>query len=253
MAEITLANRVHKVKPSFTLEMAGKAAALREAGEDVINFSVGEPDFNTPENISRAGQKAIDDGFTRYTPNPGFMDLRKAICTKLRRENDLEIQPTQVLVSNGEKQSLYLACQALFQEGDEVLIFTPYWVSFPEFVHLADATPILVNTIADKQFEPDWDDLENKITQNTRGVIFNSPSNPTGGVWSDEAVRKLLSLAAKYDWTVISDECYERLVYDNTFTSAEKLNDVNARIITCMSLSKTYAMTGWRGGYTVGY
>lgn len=252
MSTITLAKRVHKVKPSFTLEMAGKAAALREAGEDIINFSVGEPDFNTPENIRKAGHAAIDGGFTKYTAGAGLMELRKAVCEKLKRENDLDYAPNQVLVSNGEKQSLYLACQALFQEGDEVIIFSPYWVSFPEFVTLADAEPVLVNTIAEHQFEPDWDDLDQKINENTKGVIINSPSNPTGGVWSDEAVKRLLTIAAKYNWTVISDECYERLVYENKFTSAEKLNDVGARIITCMSLSKTYAMTGWRIGYAAG-
>ncbi len=252
MGTVTLANRVDRIKPSFTLEMAGKAAALREAGVDVINFSVGEPDFNTPENIRKAGYDAIEGGFTKYTAGAGMMELRKAICAKLKRENDLDYAPTQILVSNGEKQSLSLACQALFQEGDEVLIFTPYWVSFPEFVTLADATPILVDTVAENQFEPDWEDLDNKISENTKGVIINSPSNPTGGVWSDEAVKRLLTLAAKYNWTVIADECYERLVYDLKFTSAEKLNDVGARIITCMSVSKTYAMTGWRIGYAAG-
>ena len=225
MSTITLAKRVHKVKPSFTLEMAGKAAALREAGEDVINFSVGEPDFNTPENIRKAGHAAIDGGFTKYTAGAGLMELRKAICEKLKRENDLDYEPNQVLVSNGEKQSLYLACQVLFQEGDEVIIFSPYWVSFPEFVTLADAEPVLVDTIAEHQFEPDWEDLERKTNENTKGVIINSPSNPTGGVWSDEAVKRVLTIAAKHNWTVISDECYERLIYENKFTSAEKLND----------------------------
>ena len=252
MSSITLADRVHKVKPSFTLEMAGKAAALREAGKDVINFSVGEPDFNTPENIRQAGHDAIENGFTKYTAGAGMMELRRAICGKLKRENDMEFSPSQVLVSNGEKQSLYLACQALFQEGDEVIVFSPYWVSFPEFVSLADATPIFVNTVAKKQFEPDWNDLENKITNRTKGVIVNSPSNPTGGVWSNEAVTQLLALASKHNWVVISDECYERLVFETKFVSAEKLNAVGANIITCMSLSKTYAMTGWRIGYAAG-
>ncbi len=246
------ANRVAKIRPSFTLQMAGKAAELLEAGKDVINFSVGEPDFNTPENIRRAAHDAIENGYTKYTAGQGMMELRQAICTKFARENNLSFTPDQILVSNGEKQSLSLACQALFQEGDEVIIFTPYWVSFPEFVRLADAMPVLVHTDPDRQFEPDWNDLERKITNRTKGVIFNSPANPTGGVWSDDAVRRLLSLATEHQWVVIADECYERLVYDIPFTSAAALNDVGANIITCMSLSKSYAMTGWRIGYAAG-
>ncbi|MFQ6604807.1 MAG: pyridoxal phosphate-dependent aminotransferase [Fidelibacterota bacterium] len=246
------ADRVAKIRPSFTLQMASKAAELLEAGRDVINFSVGEPDFNTPENIRRTAHDAIENGYTKYTAGQGMMELRQAICSKFARENNLTYTPDQVLVSNGEKQSLSLACQALFQDGDEVIIFTPYWVSFPEFVRLADATPVLVRTNADRQFEPDWDDLERNISPRTKGVIINSPSNPTGGVWSNEAVHRLLTIAADQNWTVIADECYERLVYDGVFTSAEALNDVGATIITCMSLSKSYAMTGWRIGYAAG-
>jgi len=249
------ANRVHKVKPSFTLQMATIAAEMKSKGLDVINFSVGEPDFNTPLKIIEAGKKAMDDGFTKYTAGPGMVELRQAICTKLKRENGLSYEPADILVSNGEKQSLYNVCQALFDEGDEVVIFRPYWVSFPEFVRLSDAEPILVDTLPEKNFEPDFNDLKSKINSKIKGVILNSPSNPTGGVWSKEAILKLLKTAKENNWVVISDECYERLVYDGEFISTEKLNrdyNIQADVVTCISLSKTYAMTGWRIGYAAG-
>ena len=250
-----LANRVHKVQPSFTLEMATRAAEMRAEGIDVINFSVGEPDFNTPSHIIAAGKKAMDDGFTKYTAGPGLIEFRNAICEKLERENGIIYEPADILVSNGEKQSLYNVCQALFDEGDEVVVFRPYWVSFPEFVRLADAEPVLVETIAENNFEPDYNDLKNKLSPNIKGVILNSPSNPTGGIWREEAILRLLRIAKEYNWVVISDECYERLVYDGEFVSTEKLNrqyQIAANVVTCLSLSKTYAMTGWRIGYAAG-
>ena len=250
-----LANRVHKVQPSFTLQMATRAAEMRDEGIDVINFSVGEPDFNTPSHIIAAGKKAMDDGFTKYTAGPGMIEFRKAICEKLERENGITYEPADILVSNGEKQSLYNVCQALFDEGDEVVVFRPYWVSFPEFVRLADAEPVLVETIAENNFEPDYNDLKNKLSPNNKGVILNSPSNPTGGIWREEAILRLLRIAKDNNWVVISDECYERLVYDGEFVSTEKLNrqyQIAANVVTCLSLSKTYAMTGWRIGYAAG-
>ena len=250
-----LANRVHKVQPSFTLEMATRAAEMRAEGIDVINFSVGEPDFNTPSHIIAAGKKAMDDGFTKYTAGPGMIEFRNAICEKLERENGIIYEPADILVSNGEKQSLYNVCQALFDEGDEVVVFRPYWVSFPEFVRLADAEPVLVETIAENNFEPDYNDLKNKLSPNIKGVILNSPSNPTGGIWREEAILRLLRIAKENNWVVISDECYERLVYDGEFVSTEKLNrqhQIAANVVTCLSLSKTYAMTGWRIGYAAG-
>ena len=250
-----LADRVHKVHPSFTLQMATRAAEMKADGIDVVNFSVGEPDFNTPDHIISAGQKAMDDGFTKYTAGPGMIEFRKAICAKLSRENGIDYDPSEILVSNGEKQSLYNVCQALFQVEDEVLVFKPYWVSFPEFVRLADAEPILVDTLSEKNYEPDFEDLNRKTTTRTKGVILNSPSNPTGGVWSKESILRLLHLAKENNWVLISDECYERLVYDGKFISTEKLNrehQIGANVITCLSLSKTYAMTGWRIGYAAG-
>jgi len=249
------ADRVHKVQPSFTLQMATVAAEMRADGVDVINFSVGEPDFNTPSHIIRAGKKAMDEGYTKYTAGPGMIEFRKAICEKLKRENDITYTPGDILVSNGEKQSLYNVCQALFEAGDSVIVFRPYWVSFPEFVRLADAEPVLVDTVPEKNFEPDFNDLKIKNSPSVKGVIINSPSNPTGGVWSKDALLYLLKIAKENSWVVISDECYERLVYDGEFFSTEKLNryhQIGANVVTCLSLSKTYAMTGWRIGYAAG-
>ena len=249
------ADRVHKVQPSFTLQMATVAAEMRADGVDVINFSVGEPDFNTPSHIIRAGKKAMDEGYTKYTAGPGMIEFRKAICEKLKRENDITYTPADILVSNGEKQSLYNVCQALFEAGDSVIVFRPYWVSFPEFVRLADAEPILVDTVPENNFEPDFNDLKIKKSPSVKGVIINSPSNPTGGVWRKDALLYLLKIAKENNWVVISDECYERLVYDGEFFSTEKLNrdhQIGANVVTCLSLSKTYAMTGWRIGYAAG-
>ena len=251
----TFSDRVHRVKPSFTLEMTSRAAELRAQGVDVINFSAGQPDFNTPENIRNAAKAAMDNGQTKYTAGAGTIELREAVCEKVKRENELVISPDQVLISNGEKQSLYLICQALFQGGDEVLIFSPYWVSFPEFVTLSDATPILIDTDAKLNFEPTIQDIQRNISDRVKGVIINSPSNPTGSVWSNETIINILGIAKENEWVVIADECYERLVFDGEFTSAEKLNQdhyIGANVITCMSMSKTYSMTGWRIGYAFG-
>jgi len=249
------AERVQRVKPSFTLEMTSRAEELRAQGIDVMNFSAGQPDFNTPKNIRNAAKAALDRGQTKYTAGSGTIELREAVCTKLKRENQLDIFPDQVLISNGEKQSLYLVCQSLFEKGDEVLIFKPYWVSFPEFVTLADATPVIVETDAKQNFEPNMEDLKSKITDRVKGIIINSPSNPTGSVWSNEVIINLLGIAKDNGWVVISDECYERLVFNGEFTSSQKLNidqGIDANVLTCMSLSKTYAMTGWRIGYAFG-
>jgi aspartate aminotransferase len=171
---------------------------------------------------------------------------------KLRRDNDLHYDPSQILISSGGKHSLYNACQALFQAGDEVIIFSPYWVSFPDFVSVTGAKPVFVNTDSNKQFEPDMDDLKAKITSRTKGIIINSPSNPTGGVWSDGAVLKVLEIAEDADAWVFSDECYEQLTYDKTYISTAMLGENTEKVLTFQSCSKTYAMTGWRIGYTAG-
>ena len=249
---VKLSKLVDKIKPSFTLQMTAKAAALRLKGIDVINFGVGEPDFNTPSHIIKAGKKAIDDGYTKYTPGSGMLELKEAIQQKVVKMTGLSYDVSQIIVSNGGKQSLSVACQALFDKGDKVIIFSPYWVSFPEFVTLSGATPVLVNTLPSKQFEPDFHDLNDKIDSSVKGVIINSPSNPTGGVWSNDAITKLLDISKENNWIVISDETYEELVYDNKFTSIDKLNTAGVEVLTIRSMSKTYAMTGWRIGYATG-
>ncbi len=249
---ISLSKLVDKIKPSFTLQMTARAAALREKGIDVINFGVGEPDFNTPSHIIKAGQNAIEDGYTKYTPGSGMLELKEAIQTKINNMTGILYETNQIIVSNGGKQSLSVACQALFQDGDKVIVFSPYWVSFPEFVRLSGAEPLLVETLPKQQFEPDFDDLNKKIDSSIKGVIINSPSNPTGGVWSDEAIIKILEISKANNWVVISDETYEELVYDRKFTAIDNLNEVGAELLTIRSMSKTYAMTGWRIGYTTG-
>ena len=247
-----LTDRIGRITPSATLAMTAKAAELRAAGKPVINLSVGEPDFPTPENIRNAGKRAIDEGHTRYTPGGGTLELKKAVVKKLSRDNDLHYDTSQILISCGGKHSLYNACQALFQSGDEVIIFSPYWVSFPDFVSVTGAKPIFVNTDPARQFEPVMDDLKAKITSRTKGIIINSPSNPTGGVWSDEAVLKVLEIAETAGVWVFSDECYEQLTYDRTYTSTAVLGENTEKVLTFQSCSKTYAMTGWRIGYTAG-
>ena len=247
-----LTDRIGRITPSATLVMTAKAAELRAAGKPVINLSVGEPDFPTPENIRNAGKRAIDEGHTRYTPGGGTLELKKAVVKKLSRDNDLHYDTSQILISCGGKHSLYNACQALFQSGDEVIIFSPYWVSFPDFVSVTGAKPIFVNTDSARQFEPVMDDLKTKITSRTKGIIINSPSNPTGGVWSDEAVLKVLEIAETAGVWVFSDECYEQLTYDRTYISTAMLGENTEKVLTFQSCSKTYAMTGWRIGYTAG-
>ena len=247
-----LANRIHRIQPSATLEMTAKAAELRLKGVEVFNMSVGEPDFNTPSNIINAAIEAMNSGHTRYTPGGGTTMLKQAIQKKLIRDNKLNYNLDEIIVSSGGKHSLYNACQALFQKDDEVIIFSPYWVSFPDFVSVTGATPVFVNTDSKKQYEPIFEELESKITKNTKGIIINSPSNPTGGVWSNEAISRTIEIAKSKSLWVFSDECYEQLTYDIPFKSTYQICPDYDRILTFQSCSKTYAMTGWRIGYTCG-
>jgi len=247
------AQRINRIKPSATLAMTAKAAELRSQGKDVLNMSVGEPDFNTPNNIINAAIQAMQSGHTRYTPGGGTRELKEAIKKKLSRDNNLNYNLNEIIVSSGGKHSLYNACQVLFEANDEVIIFTPYWVSFPDFVSVTGATPIFVNSDPLNQYQPVFDDLESKITCNTKGVIINSPSNPTGGVWSDEAIKRTIDIAKSKSLWVFSDECYEQLTYDQPFRSTFNICSDYDKILTFQSCSKTYAMTGWRIGYTCGH
>ena len=244
--------RLDRIQPSATLAMTAKAAELRAKGANVLNLSVGEPDFNTPENIVQAAKNAMDKGYTKYTPGSGIFELKEAVCNKLLRDNQLSYNPEEIIISCGGKHALYNACQVLFEKGDEVIIFSPYWVSFPDFVSVTGAKPVFVKTVATNQYEPNFDDLQSKITANTKGIIINSPSNPTGGVWSDKAIIKTLEIANRHDLWVFSDECYEQLVYNGDFKSIASFTDNQDKLLTFQSCSKTYAMTGWRIGYTAG-
>ena len=247
-----IADRIQRITPSATLEMTAKAADLTNRGVRVFNMSVGEPDFNTPNNIINAAIQAMQDGHTRYTPGTGILKLKEAVQTKLSRDNNINYDTNEIIVSSGAKHSLYNACQVLFQSGDEVIIFTPYWVSFPDFVSVTGAKPIFVETDPDNQYEPIFDDLLSKINDNTKGIIINSPSNPTGGVWSDSAIKKTVDIAKSHSLWVFSDECYEQLTYDINFNSTYFLCGEYEKILTFQSCSKSYAMTGWRIGYTCG-
>ena len=248
-----IADRISRILPSITLEMTAKAADLRSQGIDVINLSVGEPDFDTPDNIKEAAFYAINNGATKYTAGSGTAELKASVIKKLRRDNNLDFKQENIIVSCGGKHSLYNACQTLFQKGDEVIIFSPYWVSFPDFVSVTGATPVIVPTIPTKQYEPNFEILEKSINKNTKGIIINSPSNPTGGVWSDDAIKRVLKISKEKELWTFSDECYEQLTYDRPFTSIQNYDLNNDRILTFQSCSKTYSMTGWRIGYTAGH
>jgi aspartate aminotransferase len=251
---VKLSSLVSKINPSYTLEMTAKAAQLRNQGVDVIDFGVGEPDFNTPSHIIEAAYNAMKNGYTKYTAGSGSIDLKQSIQSFLLRSRNVEsIELDNIIVSSGAKQSLSVACQALFDKEDEVIIFSPYWVSFPEFVKIAGAKPVIVTTALENNFEPLLKDVEKAISRKTKGIIINSPGNPTGAVWSSVAFRGLLEIAKKNNITVISDETYDQLVFDGDFVPAEVINkNIGANILTVKSLSKTYAMTGWRVGFAFG-
>ncbi len=248
-----IADRISRIQPSITLEMTAKAAELKQNGIDVINLSVGEPDFDTPENIKEAARLAINKGMTKYTAGSGIPDLKKAIIHKLKRDNNLDYDLNNIIVSCGGKHTLYNACQVLFQKGDEVIVFSPYWVSFPDFVGITGAKPVIVPTIPERQYEPDFSFLEKSVNSKTKGIIINSPSNPTGGLWGDDAIDRTLEIAKRNNLWVFSDECYEQLTYGKKFKSIQEYDLNNERILTFQSCSKTYSMTGWRIGYTAGH
>lgn len=242
--------RIAAMQPSATLAMAGRAKKLKRSGADVIALSAGEPDFNTPAPIAEAGIQAIQDGFTRYTQNPGMPELREAICTKLEAENQLHYTPDQILCSNGAKQSVALAVAVLASETDEVLIPAPYWVSYPEMVRFAGATPVIVPTTADTQYRLTPEALDAAISEHTRLLILCSPSNPTGSVYTQQEFSALAEVLAKYPQVlVISDEIYEHVIYDAVHVPIATLPGMQARTVTVNGFSKCFAMTGWRLGY----
>lgn len=249
-----LADRTKAIKPSPTLAMNAKAKALKAAGEDITNFGVGEPDFDTPGNIKDAAIKAIRDGFTKYTAAGGIDELKEAIIAKFKRDNNLNYDKDEILVSCGAKHSLYNIAEALFGPGDEVIISAPYWVTYPDQVVLNDARPVIITTEERNSFTLDPGELREHVSKKTKALILNSPSNPTGLGYEKARLEKIAEIAIEHDITVISDEIYEKLVYDGfQHISIASLGDeVRKRTIVVNGLSKSHAMTGWRIGFTAG-
>ena len=245
MNEVSL--RIQALSPSQTLAMSQKSAELRSQGIDVINMSVGEPDFNTPEHIKEAAKKAIDDNFTFYTPVGGYLSLRKAICDKMKNENGRDFTPDQIVVSNGAKQSLCNCILSVINPGDEVIIPTPAWVSYVEMVKLAEGVNVLVPASVEQDFKITPAQLEAAITPKTKMLLLCSPSNPTGSVYTREELKGLAEVLAKYpDIIVLSDEIYEHINYTGEFCSIAEFPEVADRVVTINGVSKAYAMTGWK-------
>ena len=245
-----LSNRLNRLAPSATLAMSQKSGEMKAQGIDVINMSVGEPDFNTPDHIKEAAKKAIEDNYSRYSPVPGYADLRKAVVEKLKRENGLDYTVNEVLVSNGAKQSVCNTVMALVNPGDEVIIPAPYWVSYPQMVKLAGGEPVIVNAGFEQNFKMTPEQLEAAITPKTRMLILCSPSNPTGSVYTKEELAGLAEVIKKYeDLFVLSDEIYEHINYMGKHESIAQFPGMKERAIIVNGVSKAYAMTGWRIGY----
>ena len=248
-----ISKRAANIAPSLTLAITAKAKKMQAEGIKIIGFGAGEPDFNTPEFIITAAKNALDKGHTKYTPSAGILPLRQAICAKLKKDNGLSYTPGQIVVSSGAKHSLHNACQAILEDGDEVIIPAPYWLTYPELIQIAGGKPVYVETNAKNDFLMTPAQLEKAITKKTKAVIINSPSNPTGGVYSEKDMRSLAKVLEKHpNIYVISDEIYEKLVYDGKkhFSIAAVSEDLYNRTIVVNGMSKTYSMTGWRIGYT---
>ena len=246
-----IANRMSALAPSLTLAISAKAKAMKAAGESVVSFGVGEPDFNTPEHIISAAKTALDNGHTKYTPSSGLLPLRKAICDKFAKDNGLSYEPSQIIVSNGAKHSIFNACYAILEEGDEVIIPAPYWLTYPEVVKVCGATPVYINCKKENKFKFSAEDLKAVITPKTKMLIFNSPSNPTGAVYNEEETRAIAKVCEEAGIFVRADEIYEKLCYNGVkpFSIAKCSEGMKDLTITVNGVSKTYAMTGWRVGY----
>lgn len=245
-----LSNRLNRLQPSATLAMSQKSAELKAQGIDIINMSVGEPDFNTPDAIKQAAHQAIDDNYSRYSPVPGYPVLREAIVQKLKRENGLDYSANQILCSNGAKQSVCNTIMALVNEGDEVIVPAPYWVSYPQMVILADGTPVFIEATIEQDFKITPEQLEAAITPKTRALILCSPSNPTGAVYSAEELEGLATVLRRHERIiVIADEIYEHINYVGKHASIAQIPDMKDRTVVINGVSKAYAMTGWRIGF----
>lgn len=247
-----LSTKARKIEQSVTLMITAKAKELRAKGIYVVSFAAGEPDFNTPKNIINAAKEAMDNGNTKYTQTSGIIELRKAICKKLKDDNGLLYDDSQIVVSTGAKQSLANTFMAILNPGDEVIIPVPYWVSYPELIKLADGKPVFVNTGEENDYKYNVEALEKVITSKSKAIILNNPNNPTGTIYTKTELEAISEFAKKYDLMIISDEIYEKLTYDgNKHVSIASLSeDAKSRTIVINGFSKTYSMTGWRIGYT---
>jgi len=249
---VKIAQRAARITPSSTLALTAKAKALQAQGIDVVGFGAGEPDFDTPAHIGEAAKQAIDQGHTKYTS--GINELKSALRQAYQRDSGLEYKAAQMCVGVGAKHVLHTACQALCDPGDEVIIFAPYWVSYPEMIRMAEAEPVVVECAEADGFVPALADVENVITDRTVAIILNSPSNPTGAVFPEETVRGLADLAVKHDLLLISDECYDRIIFDGltALCPATISDEVREHTLVVNAASKAYAMTGWRVGWGLG-
>lgn len=240
------------ISPSLTLGIDTLSKEMKAQGKDVISFGVGEPDFDTPVYIKEAAKAAIDRGCTKYTPVPGIMELREAIAERYRQVYGLSYTAASVVVSNGAKQSLYNTFQAILDPGDEVIIISPYWVTYPELVKMASGTPVIVEAMEEDDFQPDISKIEEAVTERTRAIIVNNPSNPCGNVYSRDNLEKIAQIAQKYDLVIVSDEIYDVLCYQGEMISIASISDdAKSRTVIVNGMSKAFAMTGWRMGYTI--
>ncbi|AXI39982.1 aspartate aminotransferase [Bacillaceae bacterium ZC4] len=251
---MNLSKRVSTLTPSSTLAITAKAKELKAAGHDVIGLGAGEPDFNTPDHILDAAEKAMKEGHTKYTPSGGLISLKEAIIEKFKKDQHLEYKPSEIIVSTGAKHALYTLFQAILDDGDEVIIPSPYWVSYPEQVKLAGGAPVFVEGREENQFKITPDQLQQAITNKTKAVIINSPSNPTGMIYTRDELKELAEVCLRHDLIIVSDEIYEKLVYgENEHVSIAQISpEVKEKTIIINGVSKSHSMTGWRIGYAAG-
>ncbi|MCF6466293.1 pyridoxal phosphate-dependent aminotransferase [Clostridium sp. Cult2] len=239
-----------KISPSVTLEITAKAKAMKAEGVDVISFGAGEPDFNTPANIRNEGIRAINEGLTRYTPASGIIELKQAVCKKFKTENNLDYSPNNIIISNGAKHSIFNALMAIINSGDEVIISIPYWVSYPELIKITGGEPVYIKTKEENDFKFTIADLNKALTDKTKALILNSPSNPTGAIYDEKELKEIADWAVENNIFIISDEIYEKLVYDGEHKSIASINPkIKELTIVINGMSKAYAMTGWRIGF----
>ena len=245
-----ISNRLQKLSESATLEMARKSRELKEKGIDIISLSLGEPDFNTPEKIKKAAKKAIEENYSHYTPVPGMLNLRKSISEKLERDNKIKYQPSQIVTSTGAKQSIANVCLSLINPGDEIILLAPYWVSYIEIIKFCEGVPVIIESDLENDFKITAEEIEKKITNKTKLILFNSPCNPSGSVYSQKEIEDIAKILKKNKKLfIISDEIYEHICFDVKHFSIGSIDEIKEQVITVNGVSKGFAMTGWRLGY----